>query len=256
MKLKIMANCAKRCFLLATFLLSAFNSFPQKEITNQSLYWTRYFNQLALSPKLTWHNEIENRRFFENNRQHHFIIHSRLHYKTFKRADFAAGFSYGRQSPHTADSEFRLSVPELRPYQEVSLTNTYGRRLSVQQRLRMDERFIKNNNGTELLDGYQFNLRFRYRLQASVILSKTGAEKLTALKIADELMINAGDGIVYNQFDQNRVYLGIEQGVVKGLAVELGYLNWYQQRPSGKQFFARDIVRITLHHKINLYKQL
>lgn len=243
-------------FLLTASLLSGQYSFAQKETINQSLYWTRYFNQLALTPKLTWHNEIENRQFFEHNRQHHFIIHSRLHHKIFKRADFAAGFSYGRQSPHTTDSESRLSIPELRPYQEVNITNLYSRRFALQQRLRVDERFIKRNNDVELLDGYQFNFRFRYRLQASITLSKLESEKLTALKIADELMINAGDKILYNQFDQNRIYLGIEQGIAKGLALELGYLNWYQQRPSGKEFFARDIVRITFHHKINLYKQL
>ena len=50
-------------------------------------------------------------------------------------------------------------------------------------------------------------------------------------------MVNQGKHIVINQLDQNRIYLGIERGFYKGLSVELGYLHWYQQRPSANQFF-------------------
>jgi hypothetical protein len=65
-------------------------------------------------------------------------------------------------------------------------------------------------------------------------------------------MVNAGDKIIYNQFDQNRVYAGIEQGLNKKFTIELGYLHWYQQRASGYQFFDRDIIRLTIYHKIKL----
>jgi hypothetical protein len=65
-------------------------------------------------------------------------------------------------------------------------------------------------------------------------------------------MINVGKAIVYNQFDQNRIYVGIEQGLGKGISAEIGYLYWYQQRASGNQFFERDIIRFTLNHKIKL----
>jgi hypothetical protein len=65
-------------------------------------------------------------------------------------------------------------------------------------------------------------------------------------------MVNQGKHIVINQFDQNRIYLGIERGFYKGLSVELGYLHWYQQRPSVNQFFERNIIRLTVNHKTHL----
>jgi hypothetical protein len=234
------------------FLLFSLGLTAQKTVTNQSLYWLRYYNQLTLNSKLVWHNEIEDRRFFDNNRQHHLIIHSRLHYKFLPNADAAIGFTYSLQSPQDPNATINIVVPEKRIVQEFNLSNPLSKRLTFQQRFRIDERFIHKNNGKELSEGYDFNFRFRYRLQASYILSKAEAKNTTTLKIADELMVNAGKTIIYNQFDQNRIYIGIEQGFGKGVSAELGYLHWYQQRASGNQFFDRDIIRFTLNHKIKL----
>jgi hypothetical protein len=67
-------------------------------------------------------------------------------------------------------------------------------------------------------------------------------------------MLNAGPTIVYNHFDQNRIYVGIEQVLSKKFSMELGYLNWYQQTASGDRFFSRDIIRLTLFHNIDLHR--
>lgn len=233
--------------LLFSLVLSA-----QKNVTNQSLYWLRYYNQLTLNSKLVLHNEIEDRRFFENNRQHHLIIHSRLHYKFLPNTDAALGFTYSLQSPQEPNATTNLVIPEKRIVQEFNLNNPLSKRLIFQQRLRLEERFFHKNNGKELYEGYDFNFRFRYRLQVSYLISKTEAKNTTTLKISDELMVNAGKTIVYNQFDQNRIYIGIEKGLGKGVSAELGYMHWYQQRASGKQFFDRDIIRFTFNHKIKL----
>ena len=224
----------------------------QKEVTRQTLYWTRYYNQLNFHPRWAWHNEIDNRRFLQSNTQHHLIMHSHLHYKVLPNVDIAAGFTYSRQSPQSPDATVHLVVPELRPFQEINLTTPFGKRLVLAQRLRVDERFIHRNNGKQLLDGYDFNFRIRLRAQAIVSLSKQSTDHNTYLKIANELMVNAGKNITLNQFDQNRIYVGLEQNLGKKLAVELGYLHWYQQRSSGYQFFNRDITRVTIYHRINI----
>jgi predicted GH43/DUF377 family glycosyl hydrolase len=86
-----------------------------KEIKQQSLYWTRYYNQLSINEKLTWHNEIDNRTFFKKNKHHHLIMHSRLHKKLSKNADFAFGLTYSLQSPQDPISTSNLVIPEYRP---------------------------------------------------------------------------------------------------------------------------------------------
>jgi hypothetical protein len=242
----------KILFLGLLFILNFGIKAQTKQVTNQSLYWIRYYNQLSLSEKWTWHNEFEDRRFFEHNQQQHFIIHSRMHYKILQNADVALGLTYSLQSPQDPNAKSDLVVPEIRPVQEINYGTSITKRLTIQHRLRIEERFIQKNNGKVLSDGYDFNFRFRYRLQANYKLTKEESKKPTTLKLSNELMINAGNTIVYNQFDQNRACLGIEQSLSKNVSVELSYLHWFQQRATGYQFFDREIIRFTIYHKIKL----
>ena len=71
----------------------------------------------------------------------------------------------------------------------------------------------------------------------------------------DEIFINAGENIVHNTFDQNRIYAAFQYGINKNIAVELGYLKSFQQRSSGVDYYDRDIIRFNLIHKINLQKK-
>jgi hypothetical protein len=238
---------SKSRIVLLFFLLFGVKLNAQKAVINQNLYWIRYFNQLSLSEKFTVHTEFENRSFFEGNQQHHLIVHSRIHAKVYQNTEVAFGLSYSRQSPQDPNSTVSLVVPEIRPNQEITYSNAISKRFNIQQRFRIDERFIRKNDGKVLMDAYKFNLRFRYRLQLAY---KFKTELPLTLKIANEIMINAGKQIIYNQFDQNRIYTGLEKGLNKNFSLELGYKYWYQQRTSGNQFFERNIIRLTANHKM------
>ena len=238
--------------LLLFLLMQFFVVKAQKSMSHQELYWLRYYNQISFNKKWVWHNEVENRRFFKNNSQHQLVTHTHLHYKAFPNLDMALGLTYFLQSPQDPNSTSSFIVPEIRPFQEIAYTNSFTKRFALQQRIRVEERYIHKNDGKILQDGYNFNFRFRYRLQASFKLRKDDRNPQTIVKIGDELMINGGESVVYNQFDQNRFYAALEQEINKNVSIELSYINWYQQRSAGNQFFDRDIVRLTLYHKINL----
>lgn len=53
-----------RCFIILLLEVFQQKSFAQqKEVIPQSLYWTRYYNQLSINLQWTWHNEVDNRHF-------------------------------------------------------------------------------------------------------------------------------------------------------------------------------------------------
>lgn len=238
-------------FLIAS-ILCFFSTLlkAQESITHQNLYWTRYYNQYSFNSKLSWHNEADMRRFLENNKLQQFIFHSHVHYKVLPSLDVAMGLTYSRQSPQFPDATTDLVVPEIRPFQEITHSQALSKRFTLSHRFRLDERFVSKNDGKVLLDGYDFNLRYRYRIQGVCNLSKKEDKTPTTAKIADELMLNSGEKIIYNHFDQNRIYLGVEQNISPSLSVELGYLRWFQQRSSGKDFFDRNIYRLTIYHRL------
>jgi hypothetical protein len=187
----------KGSFSFILILLSGHHLAAQKTVSNQNLYWLRYFNQLSFNTKHSLHTEIEDRRFFEGNKQHHFIMHSRFNTKVYPNTEVNFGLTYSRQSPQDPSSKATLVVPEIRPNQEITYNNTISKNLSLQQRFRIDERFIRKNDGVTLLDGNNFSLRFRYRL---MLAYKFNSELPLTLKLANELMINNGKQIVYNQY--------------------------------------------------------
>lgn len=239
------------CLVLILFSISFTKAQSQRENIVQNLYWLRYANSIALlNPKLSVQFEAEGRRFFETNERHHFITHSRLHYRVDPQFNVGGGITYSRQSSQFPVREDNLVVPEVRLVQEGNYNIPVSKRVSIQQRLRIDNRFIRRNNGRELLEGYYFNFRFRYRLQSSILLNKDLGKQPTILKISNEVMVNAGSRIVYNIFDQNRIYIGVEKRFSKSISGEIGYLNWYQQTASGSLFFDRNIIRTTLFHTI------
>lgn len=239
------------CVILLSLIYGS-NLFAQKTVIRQNLFWYRYYNQLEINSKIVWHNEVEGRRFFEGYQRHHFIMHSRLHYKLTNNTDMAGGMTYSRQSPQNPNPRAIdvLVVPEFRFVQEFNHNIPVSSRFSFQERLRIEQRFFRKNNGVELLEGHSFNFRFRLRLQASYRLNKELTKKTTILKVSNEVMINAGKNILLNKFDQNRIYIGIERELSKKVSVELGYMNWYQQTSLGYLFYNRNIVRLTLYHRI------
>ena len=120
--------------LLLVILTSISTKSQTKQVTNQSLYWMRYYNQLSLNEKWTWHNEIDTRRFLVNSKHQHLIMHSRIHYKFHKTADVALGFTYSLQDPQDPYSESNLTIPELRVVQEINQNNLITNKFSIQNR--------------------------------------------------------------------------------------------------------------------------
>jgi hypothetical protein len=47
-------------------------------------------------------------------------------------------------------------------------------------------------------------------------------------------MINGGNKIIKNTFDQNRVYVAVQLGVSAAVALELGYLNSFSRKRANR----------------------
>ncbi|MHC2990361.1 hypothetical protein OB13_01705 [Pontibacter sp. HJ8] len=186
-------------------------------------------------------------------RQHQFALRTHLNYRLGENWDASAGFTYFLQSPHDPQATNKLVIPELRPHVQFDYRQPIGR-LLITHRYRAEKRFFRNTANEELAKGYNTNYRFRYRLGFEYRLTDIN-EKPLKLKVSNELHINTGKRITYNRFDQNRIYLGLNYAVLKRVSVEAGYLNWYQQRTAGDQFYNRHILNFALSHKIELKRK-
>ncbi|MCL6524895.1 MAG: DUF2490 domain-containing protein [Thermoflavifilum sp.] len=245
-------------YLIGFFLIVfSIPSKAQKQITHQQLYWIKYDGQYTLSPSWKISLEVDDRRFFLHNRQLYWLLpRVSASYTLGDGWRAAIGFTYYlTTNPADPTKSAQVTVPELRPHEELNYRQKIGQ-LILDHRYRLEERWIHKSSATQLIPGYQFNFRFRYQLQlAYSIISKTDEHGNLTAKLADEIMFNFGHSIVYNSFDQNRIYLGINYSISTHVQLELDYLNWFQQRSTGLQYYDRDFIRFTLFHRMDFSKK-
>jgi hypothetical protein len=223
----------------------------EKQVTNQQLIWLAYFNRLEISPKWYLFSEVQQRRFVNPGAQHQFLVRSHLHYRLHKEWDVSAGFTYFLQSPHDPLSASTLVVPELRPHVQLEGAQKLSERWSLRHRYRFEHRFFRNVQDGQLAEGYASWFRARYRITVLYRVMKLNEQWLRVV-VGNEIHLNFGQRIVMNRFDQNRIYIGANYEISDQFVVELGFLNWYQQRSSGVDFYNRDIVRFILTHRLKL----
>ncbi|TDE02542.1 DUF2490 domain-containing protein [Flavobacterium sandaracinum] len=218
------------------------------------MLWTRYFNQLLLSEKWSLHSEFDNRLFLKPTQENLYVIRVQGRYKINAHLETGAGFAYFSVDTQVPEINPDYNTPEYRGQQDLTWKETFGK-FGINQRFQLEERFIHNANKEMLLPGTLFSWRFRYRLQAEYTFWKKEKQLLKAV-LSDEIMFNFGKNIIKNTFDQNRIYAAIHYGLNNNVAFELGYLNSFQRRANGTDYFNRDIIRISIFHKIKSSKKV
>lgn len=236
-------------------LISAFTQAQsQKNIDNQSILWTRYYNQLLLNEKWALHSEFDNRIFTNPIKQNLYVIRVQGRYKINNNLETGIGVVYFSVATQEPEFNNTFNIPEYRGQQDITWKQKIGK-VTLNQRFQLEERFIGRSDNLALLRGTTFSWRFRYRLQGEYTFWKKEKQLLKAV-VSDEIMFNFGKQIIKNTFDQNRIYAAIHYGLNTNLAIELGYLNSFQRRANGIDYFNRDIIRFSIFHKIKLYKKV
>jgi hypothetical protein len=165
-----------------------------------------------------------------------------------------AGYAFVNHFP--ADAHPDISQPEHRPWQQIQWHNRFPK-LRMMQWVRLEERFrrkIKDND--ELADGYNFNWRVRYNLMLNFALNKKPfAPKTISYAVNNETHINFGKEIVYNTFDQNRLFVGLHYHANAHDLIQFGYMYLYQQLASGNRYRYVHAGRISYFHNLDLRKK-
>jgi hypothetical protein len=232
--------------LLLLFTITVSNSTAQTD--TGTVYWLRFGNQLNFTPKIFWINEIDNRRFISPNEENQLIFHSMVHHKGTVWS-YAGGMALSWAYSTKANDKVRHATNEIRPAAEVTYELPI-RKWSLQQRIRLDNRFIEENKYETLSDGAIYVLRFRYRVQARIPLVFDERHQIkNSLKLSNEIMLNDRK----NTFDQYRFSVLADHLINKSWSFEGGYIFIYQQRLGRTEFLERHVLRFSVNHKLFFY---
>ena len=141
---------------------------------------------------------------------------------------------------------------EERIYEQAQMITKIGE-VSILQRIRIEQRWQQKMVNDEWSGEYRFTNRFRYLASFSIPVFKK--KTMPSLVISDEILIHFGKEVVYNTFDQNRLFIGIKQVINPKLSLDFGYMNVYQQKYTGYQYDCNHTLRLFFYYN-NSFKNL
>ncbi len=130
------------------------------------------------------------------------------------------GYAYAYLYP---DGARTVGQPEHRPWQQVQWFTRFPR-ARLMQWVRLEERFRQQVVRNDEL-GSDFDFNYRTRFNAALFLPLTRKQFAPGglqLLLNDEVMVNFGEQIRYNYFDQNRLFAGVVYQVSKQAQVQAG----------------------------------
>lgn len=202
------------------------------QTTHQQAYWVRFFAKVKLDSNWTWQTEADERRLILPDKQLQFIVHTHIHRKLSKNTEGSLGvtFSNVRQG--------LIGVNEYRLFQEFYVYQNLMPKLRLSHRFRLEQRWFENVQKGEVIAGFNFKFRMRYRPQLDYKFNKKWSFKTNA-----EIMYHQ------DKYDQFRFFVGGEYRFSPAFSMEMGYLKVNQQRFSGG-FHDRDNLRTTFYFNL------
>ena len=162
---------------------------------------------------------------------------------------FTVGGAYFLLYPNPND---RPARPEWRPWQEVS--RKFKTRAGMfWPRIRTEQRFIREYDGEDLQQGFSYNaFRVRLRCDWTLPLGET-ADKGIYLAAGNEFFFGVKPG-GFVAFDQNRASAGVGYRFNPAFAVQLQYLNLFQQL-NNTRFELHHTARLTVFHELKTRRE-
>lgn len=236
-----------RIMLFLTMALKGFSQNSSSEIIHDNMLWVGYYNTINFNDKwsLNSDSQFRTKNGVKNNSQA--LIRTGLSYKINNKIDITSGFAH-----------FRFFITnertrgEWRPWQEIKLTSNFGS-VNLINRVRVEQRYIEGIIDSQPSNKYNFNFRFRYRLDMKIPINKEKEEgKNFYLLVGNEIMVNAGENINSNYFDQDRLFVGLNYELNKKITLQFQYMHIWQQLATGNTLMNLDVIRFNLYHTLTI----
>lgn len=240
----------KQYFIIIFSLILINDSVAQNTspvVVKDNMFWLGYFSMIKFNERWSLNSDAQFRTRNEVKNYSQALLRTGLSYKLNEKVDFTLGLAH-----------FRFFITndktrgEWRPWQELKLNDKFGN-CKLTHRFRIEQRFNENVKNSEATNDYQFNFRFRYRFDLRYpILKENKSENYIYALIGNEIMVNAGNNISYNYFDQDRLYIGVNYEINKKIALQLQYMHVWQQASNGLTLNSNEVIRFNIYHTISI----
>lgn len=224
---------------------------PQKETHHSSEVWLGIYTKYRIGEKLFYYGEyhLRHREWWSEMSQ--LYLRFGLSYLVNKSFEFTGGivtpFYYAKGE---ATPEINHTIPQFRFWEQLLFLNSYDR-LKIYHQIRLEQRWRKDHAlGSE----YRYDWRMRYKIAAYYPLNKEHLESgAIFLCPSNEIFMQAGKHIIYNNFEDNRFFLGMGYILNDEWQFQAGYLHSYKHDKSPFAFNNRHILRVAAFHNLDFF---
>lgn len=220
-----------------------------KEVNRQSQSWFSFNSTTRLSMHWGIIADAHMRRNQFIADPSFYFLRGAVNYWVSDNITIAAGYGKMWLAPTTAG--WKHFAKEDRLYLQLQSVSKIGK-IGLLQRLRNENRWQQKMVADSFSGNYKITDRVRYLLSVTIPVFKK--IKYPSLVISDELAIQFGKEVVYNAFEQNRLFFGIRQNISKALSYDLGYMQVMQQKSTGYQYDKNNTFRLFFYYMPNLSK--
>jgi len=223
----------------------------QKTITDDEQLWFAGFNQTRLSTRwgIWFDTHLRWRDNFISQPSLYIVRGGPTYYLS---DDVRLTAAYGLIGFFPTEAHPEITRYEHRPWQQIQWFSRLGKTRLVQS-VRLEERFRRKlaASGT-LAEGYDFNWRTRINAALFMPLGKKGLGPGSVQGVVNnELMVNFGQQVRYNYFDQNRLFVGLAFQFTALSQLQLGYMHVFVQQAAGDRFNSIHTLRAFYVHNLD-----
>jgi len=244
----------KNIFLIILLFLSfAFKSSAQteKEINEQVQFWTSINSTWRLSDDWGVMGDFHIRRNNFIQDPNFYFLRAGGVYWLNDKISLAGGGALLWYAWPDGNDDFNFSL-EKRLYQQLLWRSVNGRAKFL-QRIRTEQRWQEVLYPDGSVKNIRFSTRVRFLFSAAIRVFED--EKKPRLVLSDEILFHFGEQIVYNTFDQNRFFIGINHRLNKNWSYDFGYMAVFQQKYSGYQYDLNHTIRLFFYLSPDLRKK-
>ncbi|WKN45771.1 DUF2490 domain-containing protein [Tunicatimonas pelagia] len=223
---------------------------PDRVVNRQTGIWHGVYTKYQIGERLFYYGEYHVRRtdYYQNMRN--LYLRFGVTYLLDKYLEVTGGFvnPYTWASDPEDTERFDPVVPEFRFWEQLLYVQSVGR-VKFYHQLRFEQRWKRKN---DIGADYKYSNRWRYRFTTYVPINDyTLRPGVLFGSFYNEIFIQNGKHIQYNNFEENRTVLGLGYILNNSLQFQAMYM-WTYGQQSAFEFRQRDIIRFNIYHNLDL----
>lgn len=147
------------------------------------------------------------------------------------------------------DDDMATVVPQFRFWEQAALAQAYDR-VRLYHQFRFEQRWARSfDRGSP----FRYSWRWRYKIAAYIPVNRPRmVEGAWFVSVYDEIFLQTGRPIIFNPFEDNRLFVGVGYVVNEFVQVQVGYMWTVRHDGAPNRYEHRHIPRISVYHTLDL----